>query len=458
MLQKSGQIIADKFRLTRRIARGGMGAVWTARHLDLDVDVALKFLRPEESTGEGAESRFRKEARAAALIRSPHVVQILDFGLDDGVPYLAMELLPGEDLDDYLLRNGSLPLSQARTLVAQAARGIAAAHEQGVIHRDIKPSNLFLTEQGGEVVVKVLDFGIAKRTTQKDGETTTQGLVVGSPAYMSPEQARGNPVDQRSDLFSLAAVFYRAITGVSPFSGTSPSDIVVKLCTEEAPPPSTLAPHVDAEVDALLTRALAKNPALRFQSIKEFTDALSKLPDDAAPPLSPPQTHSKSSRGRDEATAPLSSAKDDVVAPLDRNRSPSLRIKGLLLLGGALILTLISYVALLSYADLRAPGSKDKDTAPQDPILPPEASRPRDASPQLRETGAEPRPVNTSEDKAKKSADAPVIAVEGPPTRPPRATPQKPVPTENQVPSEREITSAPRQETDPVFGLPLDPP
>src|SRR5690606_24791701 len=161
--------------------------------------------------------------------KSAHIVQVLDFGLDQGAPYLAMEFLHGEDLSVMLDREKTLSPARAYSIILEAARGLAASHGSGVIHRDIKPSNLFVSEHMGRQVVKLIDFGIAKER-RVDSNETTQGLVLGSPAYMSPEQARGGALDEATDVWSLAAVAYRILSGRPPIEGYNPNDTVVRIC------------------------------------------------------------------------------------------------------------------------------------------------------------------------------------------------------------------------------------
>lgn len=252
-----------------------MGSLWVARHLELDVEVALKWSHEEGLDGQ-REQRFRREARAAARLKSPHIVQIHDYGFHEEVPYIVMELLSGEDLGALLAREERLSLARALKWLWQAGKALRVVHRAGIVHRDIKPSNLFLAQHGGETVLKMLDFGIAK-VPAEGGQTTSVGLILGSPAYMSPEQARGHAIDARSDLWSLAAVFYRMITGHAPFEGASPGDILVRVCTEDVPPPSERLPALGEATDAFFGRALARDPERRFASVDELLVAANEL-------------------------------------------------------------------------------------------------------------------------------------------------------------------------------------
>jgi serine/threonine protein kinase len=298
-----GDVIAGKFRLEGVIGRGGMGAVWAARHLQLDVPVALKFIEAEQGTEldrDEARVRFEREARAAAQIRSPHVVQILDHGIDPerpDRPYIAMELLEGEDLGERLAREGRIPVAAAARLLTQSAKALRRAHEAGIIHRDLKPGNVFLARFDDDEVVKILDFGVAKMRRSgaiEEALATQTGIVFGSPAYMSPEQARGaRAIDHRSDLWSLAVIVFRAVTGVKPFQGASIADLVIKLCIDPLPVATRLAPDLPPAIDRFFERAFARDPDQRFASAQEMAAAFEAVagavaaPAQAAPIVAP---------------------------------------------------------------------------------------------------------------------------------------------------------------------------
>ncbi len=274
---RSGTIIAGKYRLEGALARGGMGSVWEARHLGLDTRVAIKFIGPDVFRLQEARRRFEREAKAAAFLKSTHVVQIHDYGVEGDLPYLVMELLTGEDLGERLRRRERLSPRETASIVTQVARALRRAADAGIVHRDLKPSNVFIVAgEDDEELVKVLDFGIAKAPRLDTTEQTGMGAIIGSPRYMSPEQARASPlVDPRSDLWSLAVIAYRAITGVYPFDSTEMTDLIVKICTETPTPPSVLDPSLDPEVDAFFVRALARDPGDRFQTAREMAAAFS---------------------------------------------------------------------------------------------------------------------------------------------------------------------------------------
>lgn len=268
--------MAGKYRLVHRLARGGMGSIWRALHVDLQAEVALKFIRPDAADHGRSRERFRREARVLAQLRSPHVVQVLDFGIHDEQPYIAMEFLHGEDLGLLLERRGTLTPREAFPLVCGAARGLGVAHEANVVHRDVKPSNLFLIESDGRATVKLIDFGIAK-ISGGDSNETAEGIVLGSPAFMSPEQARGGKVDLCCDVWSLAAVAYRMLTGHAPIEGTNPSDTVVRICTETPLPASVVRPELGPMFDELFEQAFRRSPTERFPDVGSFAQAWTKV-------------------------------------------------------------------------------------------------------------------------------------------------------------------------------------
>ncbi len=273
-------VIAGKYRLERELAVGGMGAVWVARHLQLDELVAVKFMSATLPEPSDARARFGREARAAARLRGPHVVQVLDHGVDADVPYIVMELLAGEHLGDRLKRERRLPLRTAASIAAQVGRALGRAHRAGIVHRDLKPANIFLARVDDEEIVKLLDFGIAKTAHDHGEEVTGTDVLMGSPLYMSPEQARGEKgVDHRADLWSLGAILFRAVTGVPAFDGASAVDVIVQICTVSAPVASQAAPGVHPSLDAFFLRALARDPGHRFASAREMTATFAALVD-----------------------------------------------------------------------------------------------------------------------------------------------------------------------------------
>ncbi|WP_437948468.1 serine/threonine-protein kinase [Sorangium sp. So ce296] len=272
-----GSVIAGRYRLERMLARGGMGAIWVARHVQLDAAVAIKLMAPEYAASSTARARFEREARAAAQLKIPNVVHVHDYGIEGETPFLVMELLDGEDLETRLAREGRLSLSATLSVVAQVCKALRRAHETGIIHRDLKPANLFLARQDDEEIVKVLDFGIAKaQGTLLAGKETKTGTLVGSPYYMSPEQVRrSKTLDWRSDLWSVGVIAYRCVTGRLPFPGEEIGEVFVAICTEDVPLASSLAPELGPEVDRFFSRAFMREPERRFQSASELAEAFS---------------------------------------------------------------------------------------------------------------------------------------------------------------------------------------
>lgn len=284
MQLEENTLVADRFRLSRMIGRGGMGSVWRAFDTRLDTPCAVKFIEGELANLAEAQVRFQREAKAAAQLRSPHVVEIKDHGVWDGRPYIAMELLDGEDLGQALVEaGGKLPPMQVSAIVQQLCRALTKAHAAGIVHRDLKPGNVFLVHDDDRKLVKILDFGIAKQASQGlDGSNTRTGAMLGTPYYMSPEQAQGiKSVDARSDLWSLAVIVYQCITGELPFQSEALGDLLVKIIVGPIPVPSAVAP-VPPGFDAWWARAAERAPERRFQSAKELGTALELVCSSAA--------------------------------------------------------------------------------------------------------------------------------------------------------------------------------
>jgi hypothetical protein len=273
-----GSVLAGKYRLVSLLGRGGMGSVWRAQHLDLDAPVAVKLLDPSIAMNAEGITRFHREAQAAAALRSPHVVQIFDRGLDEAThqPYIVMELMEGESLAARVARLGLLSPEQTARIVTHIARALSRAHDAGIVHRDLKPDNVFLVRNEEEEVAKVLDFGIAKSDRHRldtDSHTRT-GAVMGTPYYMSPEQISGSKgVDFRTDLWALGVIACECITGRRPFDAETIGGLALKICAEAPPVPSRLGP-VSPEFDAWFARATARDPAARFSSAREAADEL----------------------------------------------------------------------------------------------------------------------------------------------------------------------------------------
>src|SRR5450432_1639460 len=274
-----GQVLGGKYRLEREIGRGSMGTVWSAVHLTLGQRVAIKLISAEQGQSPDARRRFSTEAKAAARLRSRYVVQVYDDGeTPAGTPYIVLEYLDGETLEQRLGRDRDLPLNDAVRVTRHVARALSRAHAQGIVHRDLKPGNVFLTRvEDDEVgwVAKVVDFGIAKVEELGMASTTKTGTLLGTPLYMSPEQVRGaSSVDSRSDLYSLGLVFYNMLTGNLAFDGESFADVLVAICTGPLPDLRAAAPWIPTSVSEWYQRACARDANLRYQSADEMVEAL----------------------------------------------------------------------------------------------------------------------------------------------------------------------------------------
>jgi serine/threonine protein kinase len=279
-----GTILAGKYRVDRVLGSGGMGVVCSATHVGLDQPVAIKFLRPEAMANAESLERFLREARAAVRLRGEHVARVTDVGtLENGAPYMVMELLVGEDLTQMLTRLGALPAHVAVTYILQACEAIAEAHQLGIIHRDIKPSNLFVTQSpDGQPQVKVLDFGISKQQANDVSSLTSTTAVMGTPCYMPPEQLRASRfVDQRGDIWALAICLYELIAGRRPYDGETFSEVCVKISVDAPPPLHSALGEEVAGIDGVVTRCLQKDPSWRYQSIAELAWALAPFAGDA---------------------------------------------------------------------------------------------------------------------------------------------------------------------------------
>lgn len=274
-----GRVLSGRYRLVEEIGRGGMGSVWRAERLGWQATVAVKLMTRTGDHKPGARKRFEREVRLAAGLRSPHVVQVLDHGVDEetDTPYLVMELLEGESLATHLRHRGRLSTAETLSIVTQLCRALTRAHREGIVHRDLKPDNVFLVSNDEETLVKVLDFGVAKWIAPTDLDTfeTRPGSLVGSPLYMSPEQLQTNSsIDHRADLWSLAVIVCECLTGKRPFSAPDFASLAVLLCGHgPRPDPSTLGP-VPVGFDTWFRRATSRTIEERFQTAQLFTEAL----------------------------------------------------------------------------------------------------------------------------------------------------------------------------------------
>jgi hypothetical protein len=270
------RVLDGKYRLVRQLEQGGMGSVWYAEHLVLNSPVAIKLLHLEDRESASHVQRFLREAQTAASLRSPHVVQILDYGVDEQTPFIVMELLVGESLARRLRRVGRLTPSETDVVITQVARAIGRAHDAGVIHRDLKPGNVFVVRDAELELIKVLDFGIAKAPASV-GDNTQSGTFLGTPAYASPEQVHGaRALDYRTDLWSLGVITFECLLGTRPFAGDTFGAIVLSVCSKPMPVPSSYG-AVPAGFDEWFAKACARDPAERFASARQAADALSLI-------------------------------------------------------------------------------------------------------------------------------------------------------------------------------------
>jgi serine/threonine-protein kinase len=273
---QAGRVLAGRYRLSSRITRGSMGTIWSAEHLELGCSVAIKLMDEHGPDDRDSRARFLREARTAAALRSPHVVQVMDYGLDGQTPFLVMELLQGETLLSRLARARRLSRRETATILSQVASALERAHALGVVHRDLSANNVFLVSDAKPVLAKLLDFGIAKsRARSPLGEqvSTVRGMILGTPRYMSPEQAEGLEVDHRTDIWALGVLAFECLLGRAPFEGRTFGGLVLAICSRKLPVPSELGSVPDG-FDEWFSRACAREPRARFESVSEAARAL----------------------------------------------------------------------------------------------------------------------------------------------------------------------------------------
>jgi serine/threonine-protein kinase len=363
-----GQVVARKYRVDKVLGEGGMGRVYRATQLVLEKPVVLKLLHPTLQKDARTVARFQREAKAASRLNHPNSIDVLDFGqTDDGALFIAMEFVDGRDLHQVLTDDWPLPEPRVIRIVTQVLSALADAHQAGVIHRDLKPENVMvMARRGGESdVVKVLDFGIAKiidGSSEEGPSLTRTGFVCGTPEYMSPEQARGAPLDARSDLYSVGVLLYQLATRQLPFSSDSAMGYATKHLTEDPKPPNTLRPGCcSRELEALVLWALRKEPADRPQTAVAFLDSLNLLP--AAEAVHAPRT----------ARVPIplgmmgSASSEDALgnAPTVASRGRGRRSgRGLQLALGSLVLVAAAGAGVLAFKPLTETSGSTSPIAP----------------------------------------------------------------------------------------------
>jgi serine/threonine protein kinase len=290
------QVVADRYKVLRKLGEGGMGSVYLAEHVVIEKKFALKVLAPELARRPDLVARFLQEARSASRIGHENVIDISDFGQSpDGLVYIAMEFLDGKDLGEIVRTQGALEWGHAREIVLQICRALRAAHDKGIVHRDMKPENIFLIHREGQPhFVKILDFGIAKvMGLDPNGPRLTRtGMIFGTPEYMAPEQAEGKDTDHRADIYAVGCILYHLITGQTPFVAESFMTMLTKHLMEDPVPPSVRRPDlvISPEMDALVLRALEKDRDQRWQSMAELLEAVTTCPGpESVAPREPPK-------------------------------------------------------------------------------------------------------------------------------------------------------------------------
>jgi serine/threonine-protein kinase len=383
-LVRAATKLVDRYELGPLLGQGGMARVYRGTDRTLGRPVAVKVLAEPFNRDRAFVARFRREARAAARLADPNIVSVFDTGSDGDVHFIVMELVDGRTLADRLERDGPFSPNEVARIGAKVARALAAAHERGVVHRDVKPGNVMLTDDGG---VKVVDFGIARASSAE--EITRTGVVLGSPPYISPEQARGSPGDERSDLYGVGCVLYEMLTGRPPFQAEDPVATLYRHVHEDPPPPSSVRP-VPADLERVVLRCLQKDPAHRFASARELEMAM------AGASVGEPSTTLRLAPVASEPTVPvhrrraeprlpsLPDAPDRTVAETGpgalvrhRHRPPRLWWPLVAAVGGALLITAL---ALLVFEPVRLPtGAVTGEESPS-PEASPTATEPTSVS------------------------------------------------------------------------------
>jgi eukaryotic-like serine/threonine-protein kinase len=342
------RVLANRYEIQGVLGQGGMAKVFKGHDTVLGRDVAVKVLSPQFAGDDQFVSRFRREAQAAAALNHPNIVSVFDTGDQADVHYIVMEYVQGRTLRDAIRNDGPLQPERSAEIAASVARALASAHEAGLVHRDIKPGNIMLTPEGE---VKVMDFGIARTAT---GDTLTQtAAVLGTASYLSPEQAQGEQVDARSDIYSLGCVLYEMLTGGPPFTGDSPVAIAYKHVKDDPVPPARLNGDVPSDLEAVVMKAMAKNPENRYQTADEMREdlerALQGLPTLATPVLADGTEHI--ARTQPEGTAVMT----QMPPPEEEERR---RRVWLIVLISILVLALIGLGAFLLVRSLLEPSAQ----------------------------------------------------------------------------------------------------
>jgi serine/threonine protein kinase len=469
--QNLGKILAGKYRIDGFLKRGGMGSVYRGTHVMLDKPVAIKLIKPELVTSEDTIRRFQREARAASQLSHPNIVAVYDLGqAEDGMLYIAMELVSGESLKDHVKKQGPMEPHRATRIVKAIASALALAHQNNIIHRDLKPQNIMMTRDNeGREIPKLLDFGIAKTFDPDSPALTSTGMVLGTPQYMSPEQAAGKPVDARADLYSLGIIFYEMLAGKVPFDDPSIPAILVKHLNEMPKRPSELREDLPSSLEQIVLRCLEKDPEKRFAGAEEFSSALASADTTVAvaeegPTVGIPALTQEPSRVRTEIPPPPlpptivspphpteTFSEPTVREPGRKKRSP-LPILGLI----AILLFILGGVSLFlvmrgedpsdsESADAAALSIPGPDTTPISPEVEEDETPPEprpDESIAGEDTQSQAiQPIETVDEAEETGADlAPATTTVSPPS--PQPTPPPPVPEPEVLPEKPSLSSS----------------
>lgn len=437
----AGTVVGGKYRLEEPVGRGGMASVWRATHTLLESSVAVKFLETFGTSREKMAKRFFREAKLAGNLKHRNVVHILDYGvMDDGQPFMVMELLEGTSLADRFDHGPPVSEVELFEIVAKVLSGLAAVHDAGIVHRDIKPDNIFLVRDADGDYPKLLDFGISRGVELEDGDTrvTNTGAVMGTPLYMSPEQARGlKDVDPRTDLWSVGVILWEGLSGGAlPFEAEHMGDVLIRIATEDAPSIASIRPDLPEEVVAVIARALQRDRDARFQNAREMREAVRKAAEAlAAAALEP---------GRPRALAPASQKSVSTREIRAEPREPKKRPWGLVA-GGAAVAALaagaVAFVALGGEIRFSAAAAEPLQPAPQRTAASPPPEPSREAPPPT------PDPADAPAAPAEPVPAAPAPPAEAPPpsAQAPAAAPATERATESAAPRRARAPRRPRR-------------
>src|SRR4051794_10521490 len=339
----SPQVLGERYEIGGVLGRGGMAEVHLGRDLRLGREVAVKVLRQDLARDPSSQVRFRREAQAAASLNHPAIVAVYDTGEDrnagGATPYIVMEYVEGETLRDVLRRQGRLSAERAMELTADICAALDFSHRNGIVHRDVKPGNVMITPQG---TVKVMDFGIARAVSDSAATMTSTAAVIGTAQYLSPEQARGEGVDARSDVYSAGCLLYELVTGTPPFTGDSPVAVAYQHVREDPRTPSSINPEIPPELDAILLKAMSKNPANRYQSAADMRADLLRAVAGQRVEATPVMSDAEKTTiiGAAPAGYPDQWDDDEAARKRKRNRIIALVVGALVLIGGAIAIAL----------------------------------------------------------------------------------------------------------------------